>query len=55
MNKDVAIGFVIDNVCDVHTPYVEIRSGLSRCVTTKVGIRANTYNINNFPQRKRNG
>ena len=25
--------FVIDNVCDVYTPYVEIRGGLSRGVT----------------------
>ena len=25
--------FIIDNVCDVHTPYVSLRGGLSRGVT----------------------
>ena len=26
---NVALFIVIDNICDVHTPYVEIRGGLS--------------------------
>ena len=36
MNKDVAIDLFIDNVCDVHMPYVEIRGGLSRGVTSRL-------------------